>query len=63
MGEGEAVVTVRFDECDGRTTVTTLIEYPSEKDRDAAMATGMTDGMEASYACLDEVLAQAAPGG
>jgi hypothetical protein len=38
--------------------VTTLIEYASREDRDAAMATGMTDGMEKSYKLLDAFLAE-----
>lgn len=59
MGDAPAVVTVRFDESDGVTTVTTLIEYASKEDRDAAMATGMTDGMEVSYQRLEELLSKA----
>jgi uncharacterized protein YndB with AHSA1/START domain len=58
MGEKPAVVTVRFDERSGTTTLTTLIEYASKEDRDAAMSTGMTDGMESSYKLLDELLAK-----
>jgi len=60
MGEQAAVVTVRFAERNGVTTLTTLIEYASKEDRDAAMSTGMTDGMEASYKMLDELLAKGA---
>jgi hypothetical protein len=37
--------------------VTTTIRYASKADRDAAFATGMTDGMEVSYKQLDGVLA------
>jgi uncharacterized protein YndB with AHSA1/START domain len=58
MGEGGAKVTVEFDEEGGGTTVTTLVEYASPEDRDAAMATGMTDGMEQSYKLLDAFLAE-----
>lgn len=61
MGDDEAVVTVRFMERDGVTTVTSLIEYASPEDRDAALATGMTDGMEASYQQLDALLAERPP--
>ena len=57
MGDEPAHVTVRFDESDGITTMTTLIAYESKEDRDAAMATGMTDGMEMSYQLLDRLLA------
>lgn len=58
MGEGEAIVTVRFTERDGTTTLTTLVEYGSKADRDAAISTGMTDGMETSYRLLDGLLAE-----
>lgn len=45
---------------DGATLLTLLIEYPSLEMRDMILATGMTDGMEASYARLEEtVLANA----
>ena len=52
----DATVTVRFDEDDDRTTVTSLIDFGSKDARDAAMATGMTDGMEQSYQLLDRLL-------
>lgn len=57
MGDEPAMVTVRFEEREGSSTVTTRIGYASKEDRDAAMATGMTDGMELSYQLLDELLA------
>ena len=63
MGEGEAMITIRFDERDGVTTLTSLMEFASQEDRDAAVATGMTDGMEMGYLRLDELLAGAATGG
>ena len=53
----EALVTVTFTEDDGITTVTTLIDFRSKEARDAAVATGMTDGMEQSYQLLDAMLA------
>lgn len=62
MGDDAANVTVRFEESDGMTTMTTRIEYASKEDRDAAMATGMTDGMETSYQLLDQLLAGAFAG-
>ena len=52
----EAIVRVTFDEDAGVTTVTTLIDYGSKETRDAAVATGMTDGMEQSYQLLDQLL-------
>ena len=54
----EAIVTVSFNEDAGVTTVTTLIDYGSKETRDAAVKTGMTDGMEMSYQLLDTVLAE-----
>src|SRR5262245_23106586 len=52
----EALVTVTFVEDGGVTTVTTLIDFGSKDARDAAVATGMTDGMELSYQLLDRLL-------
>ena len=52
----DALVTVTFTEDGGVTTVTTLIDFGSKEARDAAVATGMTDGMEQSYELLDRLL-------
>jgi hypothetical protein len=38
--------------------VTTLIAFGSREARDAAVATGMTDGMEQSYQLLDRLLSE-----
>jgi uncharacterized protein YndB with AHSA1/START domain len=57
MGQAGAVVTVSFEEANGVTNVSTSIKYASQEDRDAAVSTGMTDGMEMSYKLLDGVLA------
>jgi uncharacterized protein YndB with AHSA1/START domain len=54
----DALVTVTFVEDGGLTTVTTLIDFGSKEARDAAVATGMTDGMEQSYQGLDRLLAE-----
>jgi len=56
--ESESLVTVAFVEDSGLTTVTTLIDFGSKEARDAAVATGMTDGMESSYQLLDQVLTE-----
>ncbi len=46
-----------FDEADGVTLLTLLVTYADAAQRDMILATGMTDGMEASYARLErEVL-------
>ena len=57
----EAVVTVTFDEANEATTVTTLMDFGSKEARDAAMATGMTGGMEQSYRRLDQLLKELGP--
>ena len=56
MGDAPAHISVRLEESDGVTTIITRMEYASARDRDAAFATGMTDGMEVSYQRLDELL-------
>jgi uncharacterized protein YndB with AHSA1/START domain len=52
----DALVTVTFSDDNGVTTVTSLIDFGSKEARDAAVATGMTDGMEQSYQLLDRLL-------
>lgn len=47
-----------FTENGGVTTLVTLITYASKEARDAALSTGMTDGMETSYARLDTLVAE-----
>ena len=42
-----------FDEADGVTLMTLIVTYASVEQRDMILATGMTDGMEASYARLE----------
>ncbi|MGE0450259.1 MAG: SRPBCC family protein [Vicinamibacterales bacterium] len=56
--ENEAIITVTFDEEGGVTTITCLMDFGSKDARDAAVATGMTDGMEMSYQLLDALLEQ-----
>lgn len=54
MGDG-ALVTVELSEADGVTTVTSLIDFGTKQVRDAAVSSGMTDGMEKSYQLLDRM--------
>jgi uncharacterized protein YndB with AHSA1/START domain len=54
--QNEAIVSVTFTDDDGVTTVTTLIDFGSSEARNAAVATGMTDGMERSYQLLDALI-------
>jgi uncharacterized protein YndB with AHSA1/START domain len=56
---GDALVTSELSEKNGVTTHTMTIHYESKAVRDAALKTGMTDGMEMSYQKLDELLAAA----
>jgi uncharacterized protein YndB with AHSA1/START domain len=56
---GEAVTTIEFTEPEpGKTTVTMTVLYESREARDIAVATGMTDGMAATYESLDRLLAE-----
>ena len=54
---GEAKVETSFADHGAGTRVTYLITAASKELRDAAIATGMTDGMEMSFKALDRVLA------
>ena len=58
MGGELSIITVTFDEADGITNVATTIKFASNTDRDQALSTGMTDGMEVNYKHLDKVLAE-----
>jgi uncharacterized protein YndB with AHSA1/START domain len=52
----ETLNTLVFSEEDGRTTLTCTVLYPSKEARDAALQTGMKEGVSASYDRLDEYL-------
>ena len=52
----ETINTVTFAEAKGQTTVTTTILYPSKEARDAALKTGMKDGIAISYNRLADYL-------
>jgi uncharacterized protein YndB with AHSA1/START domain len=53
---GEALVTVVFDEGDGRTAMTTTMRYPSREARDSMLRTPMRRGAGEAYDRLDDVL-------
>lgn len=53
----ETLNTVEFSESGGQTTITTTVRYPSQEARDAALRTGMREGMDQGFARLDELLA------
>lgn len=52
----ESIVTLELTERDGRTTVVQTSRFASQGVRDAVLATGMTDGVDAGYARLTELL-------
>jgi uncharacterized protein YndB with AHSA1/START domain len=52
----ETLNTVVLTEAGGRTTITLTILYPSKQARDAALRTGMKEGMDQSFARLEMVL-------
>jgi len=54
--DSESLNTLELTELDGRTVMTHRIVMPSQAARDAAMATGMANGAEDSYARLDSYL-------
>lgn len=54
---GETTVTTELRAEGGGTTMTLTVEYATREARDGALATGMTSGMEMSYARLDGILA------
>ncbi|UWF77621.1 MULTISPECIES: SRPBCC family protein [Microbacterium] len=47
---------INFYEEDGATLITVLMEFPDAETRDAILATGMADGMEASYSRLESAV-------
>jgi len=58
----EALNTIEFTEDGGKTTLTVTVLYPTKDARDAAVQTGMTDGMATSYDLLEEHLRSMASG-
>ena len=57
MGDG-ALIILELTESKGVTTMAIVMDYYTKEARDAAMSTGMTDGMEHSYQMLDKLLAE-----
>ncbi len=52
----ETLNTVTLTEARDQTTITITVLYPSKEARDAALKTGMKDGMDISFASLDTLL-------
>ena len=54
--EAEAALnTLTFEEADGRTTVTILVEHRNQEGRDMHIDSGMEDGMQDAFDLLEEV--------
>jgi uncharacterized protein YndB with AHSA1/START domain len=53
-----AIVHNTFTETNGVTTLVTVMKFATKEIRDAAVSTGMTDGMEMGYARLDAMFAK-----
>jgi uncharacterized protein YndB with AHSA1/START domain len=54
QGEG-TLNTATFDEADGRTTLTILVQAPSKEIRDAIIESGMEDGLQDALDLLEQV--------
>ena len=54
--QGEAVLTLTFDEANGRTTITNIAVYATPEARDGMLASGMERGIKASYDRLAELV-------
>ncbi len=54
---GETLGTLVLTEHDGKTTLTNTVLYASKEARDAALSTGMAEGVGASYDRLADLLA------
>lgn len=50
-----AIVTYTFDETDGSTFLTVLVEHSSKEARDGHLNSGMEGGMQQSYDALEQV--------
>jgi len=55
-----ALVITTFDEIDGVTTMTQLVQHSCQEHRDGHIASGMEDGMQVSYDRLEDVVRSAA---
>jgi uncharacterized protein YndB with AHSA1/START domain len=52
----ETLNTLRLSEAEGKTTITLTVLYPSKEPRDAALETGMKEGVSLSFDRLAEYL-------
>jgi uncharacterized protein YndB with AHSA1/START domain len=56
----ESLCTLELSEKGGKTTMTYTMDFHTKESRDAALATGMTGGMEQSYERLEQLVAKQA---
>lgn len=60
---GKSVVTTTLQEANGRTTLSMTVRYASAAAREAALKTGMVDGMSGTYDRLADLIAKGGIGG
>jgi uncharacterized protein YndB with AHSA1/START domain len=53
-----AIIRTSFSEKNGVTSLEMVMRFASKDSRDAAVSTGMTDGMEMGYERLDQMFAE-----
>ena len=58
--DNKALIETSFTDLGSKTRVVYVMDFGTKAARDAAVATGMTDGMETSFKLLDTVLAEPA---
>jgi uncharacterized protein YndB with AHSA1/START domain len=56
--DNRCVIRSVYAEKNGVTTLVTVMDFGTTEARDAAISTGMTDGMEVNYQNLDQMLAE-----
>ncbi len=61
FGEGESLVTSSITAKGDTTTLTMTMRFASRAERDAALETGMADGVAVGYDRLDQIQASATP--
>jgi uncharacterized protein YndB with AHSA1/START domain len=59
MPDAHSVNTTTFEELDGVTTMTTLVQHTDAEHRDAHIQSGMEAGMQVSYDRLEDVVTSA----
>lgn len=59
MPDAHAVNTITFDEVDGVTTMTTLVQHETQEHRDAHIESGMEGGMQESMDRLEDIVTTA----